>query len=89
MKNIIHMKIPMLENATRPNQTAIDPKTCGQWTRLVVDMLKKNLRFKKYIVLCTPFDCECVDGDAKVITIDCKEYSYNELKEIIERAEKR
>lgn len=84
MKNIIHMKIPMLENATRENQFATDMETCGQFTSLVKDLLGDE-----YTVISTPFDCECVDGDAKAITIDCKEYSYNELKEIIEKAEQK
>lgn len=84
MKNIIHMKIPMLEGANRSNCFAVDIKTCGQWTRKVIDWLGDE-----YAVISTPFDCECVDGDAKVITIDCKEYSYNELKEIIEKAEQK
>ncbi len=41
----------------------------------------------EYIVVTTPTDLSVIDGDSKIIKIDCKEYSYNELIESIEKAE--
>lgn len=74
MKQIIHMKIPMLENVNRADHFAVNPSTAFQFAKTV----RENLP-DEYVLLVTPFDCECVSGDEKVITIDCKEYSYNEL----------
>lgn len=82
MKQIIHMKIPMLENTNIADRFAVNPRTATHFARTVRDNLPDE-----YVLLVTPFDCECVGGDEKVITIDCKEYSYNELKEIIGRYE--
>ena len=44
----------------------------------------KSVLPEDYIVISTPTDISVVDGDAKIITIDAKEYSYDELKIIID-----
>lgn len=78
MKQIIHMKIPMVENSKLQDDFALSMTTIATFAQLAHKAIPEG-----YTLLVTPFDCECVDGDAKVITIDCKEYSYNELKEIV------
>ena len=39
-----------------------------------------------YTVITTPTEINSIEGDVKIIKIDAKEYSYNELQEIIEKA---
>jgi len=47
----------------------------------------KDVLPKDYILITSPTDIAKIDGDLKIINIDCKEYSYNELIKIIEKAE--
>jgi len=47
----------------------------------------KNALPEDCIVITSPTDIIKIDGDYKIIHIDCKKYSYNELMEIIEKAE--
>jgi len=49
------------------------------------DNIKKELP-EDYILITTPTDITKIDGDCKIIYIDCKSYSINELNEIIEKA---
>lgn len=74
MNKVIHMKIP-----TNEYGFMLPVKTVLEFIKITSDILGDE-----YKLIATPFDVECVDGDAKVITIDCKLYSYNELKEIID-----
>lgn len=74
MNKIIHMKIPMNDaTLTIPVETVLK----------FIDISREILG-DEYKLIAIPFYVECIDGDAKVIVIDCKEYSYNELKEIID-----
>lgn len=76
MNKVIHMKIPTNEYGFTLPVDAI----------LKFFKTSKEILGDEYQLIATPFDVECVDGDTKVITIDCKAYSYNELKEIIDRS---
>jgi hypothetical protein len=71
MKNIICYKIP---NNMRYSQI-----------KLWHDNINKLLD-NEYILIGSPFDLNCISGDVKIINIDTKEYSYNELMETIEKA---
>ena len=71
MKNIICYKIP---NNMRYSQI-----------KLWHDNINKLLD-NEYILIGSPFDLNCISGDVKIINIDTKEYSYNELMEAIEKA---
>lgn len=75
MNKVIHMKIP-----TNEYGFTLPVKTILKFIKITSDILGDENK-----LIATPFDVECVDGDTKVITIDCKLYSYNELKEIIDR----
>jgi len=57
MKKIIHAKIPDIEK--------LEPLEIKMWH----DNLKRILE-DDYIVITSPFDLICVDGDIKIITID-------------------
>ena len=73
-KTIIHNRIP-IESV----RSALTTKTVQDIHNSI-----KNLLGDDYTVITTPTELSVVDGDAVIITIDCKEYSYNELKAIIE-----
>ena len=76
-KNIIHMRIPIDDRG----RFLIDEKTitmCAKGCRGILD--------DNYDLIVSPFETALIDGDAKVITIDCREYSVNELREIIQVA---
>ena len=77
MKNIIHMKIPTVAQDTFAVSHAVLANIAEQARAALPE---------DYILLITPFDTTMIDGDAMIINIDCREYSYNELKEIIERS---
>lgn len=49
------------------------------------DMLKSALP-QDYIIITSPTDISKIDGDDIVITIDTREYTINELMEIIEKS---
>jgi len=46
----------------------------------------KNYLGDEYKIIVTPFDATKIDGDFKIINLDFKEYSYNELMDVIEKA---
>ena len=78
MYNIIHMQIPMSEE--------------GKYLVTLTDARKfiqlcKEILGNKYKIITTPFYVNEIKGNNKIINIDCKPYSYNELMEIIEKAE--
>lgn len=77
MNKVIHMKIPTNEYGfTLPVDT-------------IVKFIKttKEILGDEYQLIATPFDTTYIDGDIKIIHINCKAYSYNELKEIIDRSD--
>jgi len=47
----------------------------------------KNVLPSDYILITSPFDLQSITNDTVVITIDSKEYTYDELMQIIEKAE--
>ena len=77
-KTIIHQKIPTKNG-------------CGVLPQKTVNDLHQYLRNalpEDYIVVSTSTDISVVAGDAKIIAIDAKEYSYDELKRIIDSQDK-
>lgn len=73
MKKILHSKIP--------NDLEITYDQVNNWHRNI-----KNNLGDEYILITSPYDLNCVDGDIKLIKIDAKEYSYYELMDVIEKA---
>jgi len=77
-KTIIHQKIPTKNG-------------CPIMTRQTVNDLHNYLREtlpEDYIIVTTSTDISVISGDAKIIAIDAKEYSYDELKRIIDSQDK-
>jgi len=77
MKKIIHSKVQMNENGN-----SIMTQEMIQNTH---DYIQETLG-DDYVVITTPTELNIIDGDTKIITIDCKDYSYNELIDIINKA---
>jgi hypothetical protein len=77
MKNILFQKIPTNESRT----PLISIEAVSRIHTYCREALPDD-----YILLTTPLDLSKVDGDAKIINIDCKTYSANELLDIIEKA---
>lgn len=48
----------------------------------------KKLLGDQCILITSPYELSSVDGNDKIIKIDAREYSYNELMDAIEKAEK-
>lgn len=76
-KTIIHSKIPTDE--------------MGNWlcsleqvTRFA-ELIKVHLG-NDYTFIISPFETFKINGNDMLINIDCKEYTYNELMDIIEKA---
>jgi hypothetical protein len=80
MKNILLQKVPINEKGEILLKLDMISK--------IHESIKNNLKDDNYILITSPMDIQKVDGDIKIIRIDCKTYSYNELEEIIEKAEK-
>jgi len=76
-KTIIHSKIP-----TDDRGNSLIPM--AQIARCIDNM--RSVLGNDYVIIATPFDTNKIDGDTILINIDCKEYSCNELMEIIEKA---
>ena len=76
-KTIIHQTIPTDEYG----KYLLSPHDINRFAELT----KINLG-NDYILIVSPMETKAIDGDDILINIDCKEYSYNELKEIIEKA---
>lgn len=47
----------------------------------------KELLGEDYKIIASPLFINKIEGNDKIVTIDCKEYTYNELIEIIEKAQ--
>lgn len=77
MQNILFQKIPIDDKGTTLISTEL------AWN---IHNYTKNQLPKDYILITSPMDLNKIDGDIKIINIDCKEYSCNELIEIIEKA---
>lgn len=73
-RTIIHQKIP-----TKNGYSILPQKTINDLHQYLIDALPED-----YIVISTLTDISVVAGDAKIITIDAKEYPYDELKSIID-----
>ena len=71
-KTIIHQKF---------DKDKITLEQATKYHRLLTSVLPED-----YITITTPTDISKIDGDGIVITIDAKEYTANELLEIIEKA---
>jgi hypothetical protein len=78
MKNILFQKIPMDENGY--------PIISLDNVSRIHEMVERSLP-EDYVLITSPLELSKIDGNVKIIHIDCKEYSYNELKEIIEKAD--
>lgn len=72
--SIIHMKLPVNDNGHMPVPHSI--------VNEFMKIAKKHLG-NKYKFMASPFELSCLTGDTKIINIDCKEYSYDELQELI------
>lgn len=77
-KSVILQKVGLDQNGA----TVLDMETICQCHEIVKNALGEN-----YIVITSPMDLQAVTGDDKIITIDCKAYSYNELMDTIEKAD--
>jgi len=77
-KVIIHQKIP-----TKNGYGILPQKTINDLHQYLRDALPED-----YIIISTPTDISVIDGSTKIITIDSKEYSYDELKNIIDSQSK-
>ena len=75
-KSIIHIKIPMKDGI---------PELSFEIVNQTFQRIEKNLP-NECCLIATPFDIGVIKGDHKIINIDCKEYSYSELVEIVEKA---
>ena len=78
-KTIIHQKLPTTEHGsnTMPYKTI----------KSLHDNVQ-NIVGEDYIVITTPTELNVLDGDAKIFMIEAKYYSYNELKEMMDRFNK-
>jgi hypothetical protein len=79
MKNILLQKIPINDCG----YSLISTEQVLRIHNYIKDTLPKD---DNYILITSPMDIVKVDGDMKIISIDCKSYSYEELKDIIEKA---
>lgn len=77
MKTLIHSKVPV----DCDGSILISPEFVSRWAKNTKDQLGDN-----YVLIVSPFETNKIDGDASLINIDLKEYSYNELMNIIEKA---
>lgn len=77
MSNILFQKIPIDDSGTMLISNEL------VWT--IHNYIKEKLP-DDYILITSPMDLNKIDGDIKIINIDCKEYSCTELMEIIEKA---
>jgi hypothetical protein len=80
MKNILFQKVPINERG----EILLNLGTVSK----IHESIKNNLKDDDYILITSPMDIQKIDGNIKIIRIDSKAYSYNELEEIIEKAEK-
>lgn len=76
-KTVIHSRIPTDDMG----DMLISPEYIDKFAEIT-----KNQLGDEYILIITPFETSKIDGDATLININCKEYSYNELMDIIEKA---
>jgi hypothetical protein len=82
MANIILNKLPM----DKQGSCLLNCETQSRIHNMIYKTLNEKCPEDNYIVFTTPTDLSVVDGNAKIIKIDAKEYSSNELLEIIEKA---
>jgi hypothetical protein len=80
MKTILLNKVPTDENGWSKFPTMI----VGNIHNRIQQIITEN--DMDCVLITSPLELTAVTGNQKIITIDCKEYSYNELQEIIEKA---
>lgn len=80
MKNILLQQIPM-------DETGHYLLSLSEVDKIHNYIKNSILKDSDYILITSPMNIAKVDGDIKIIHINCKEYSYDELKDIIEKAE--
>ena len=69
MKPVLHFQIPMMPNATRENQTAIDLRVLSMFMNIINDKIGEN-----YDIIASPMKLQtCDDVDVKNIEITMKD----------------
>jgi len=69
MKPVLHFQIPMMPNATRENQTAIDLRVLSMFMNIINDKIGD-----KYDIVASPMKLQtCDDVDVKNIEITMKD----------------
>jgi hypothetical protein len=77
-KTIIHSKFPIDDFG----RSLIPLNQVARYVENIQSILPNDC-----VLITTPFDTTKIDGDTIIINIDCKGYSYNELMDIIEKAQ--
>ncbi len=80
MKKIIYHKIPHNEDG----KFLVSIADAHKYHEIIQNILSKNNMDNDYVVITGIGDMNILDENGKIINIDSKEYSYNELKEILE-----
>lgn len=80
MKTILHQKMPLNQNG----YLSLSLEIIAKYHDIIMNVINQNNM--DCVVITSPMELTAVTGETKIITIDCKEYSYNELNEIIEKA---
>jgi hypothetical protein len=78
MSKILHQKIPMDK---KNGCMLISSSTALKLHNSIQECLPED-----YILITTPTDLNIIDGGDTMLVIDAKEYSYDELTDIIEKA---
>jgi len=90
MNKIIHCKIPMLQNSPYGDGLygmALTPAIRRLFDKQIQEKLNEAFPDDHYIVISSPNDVTAISGDTPIISIECKEYTANELIEAIRKAE--
>ena len=77
---IIHNKIPINEYGS----ILIPIKSVSEIHNYIMEIVKQL--DDNYVVITSSTEISCLNDNDVVISIDAKDYTYNELKEIIENA---
>lgn len=77
---IIHVKIPISDSGC----PILSCDTINNYVKYVSEAMVGS----GYKFIASPFEMFCLDSNKKILTIDCQQYSYNELQEMIKKARK-
>lgn len=77
---ILHNKIPIDEYGSM----LIPVRSVSEIHNYIMEIVKQL--DDNYIVITSPTEISCLNDNDVVISIDAKDYTYNELKEIIQKA---